>query len=414
MFSLSKITVAILAGGFGTRLNSVVKGQKVMAQVNSQPFLKYLLDRLNNFGFKRVVLCTGYSGEQVENHFGKKYKKLNIIYSKEGKPLGTAGTLRFALSHFKSKIILVMNGDSYCNVDLKKFVKFHLEKKAKVSLVTQYTSYVSRYGRVIINSNNIITCFKEKRLKKVGGWINCGIYLINYQLLSEIPKNIEISLEKEIFPSWIGRDFYGFKNKGEFLDIGTPQSFAKAENFIKRINKKRFVILDRDGTIIFEKNYLSDHNQVRLIPKVTKGLKKLKDLGLGLVVVTNQAGLGRGYFSLQTLKKIHKRLHQLLTAEGVLLDGIYFCPHHPDDNCLCRKPKLGLIKKAVSDHGFDPKHSFVIGDKALDIELGKAMGAVTLLVRTGYGAEVEKENIIKPDYIVDDLLKAADIIKTHI
>lgn len=175
---------------------------------------------------------------------------------------------------------------------------------------------------------------------------------------------------------------------------------------------KRFAILDRDGTIITERNYLSDHNQVELITNAAIGLKKLRDQGLGLLVITNQAGIGRGYFSLDDLKLIHKRMIDLLAIEGVTLDGIYFCPHIPEDNCNCRKPKLGLIEKAAKEHNFDPKVSFVIGDKALDIELGQKMRATTFLVRTGYGAKVEKQNLVKPDHTVDDLLQASDIIKT--
>lgn len=177
---------------------------------------------------------------------------------------------------------------------------------------------------------------------------------------------------------------------------------------------KRFVILDRDGTIITERNYLSDHNQVELIPNAAIGLKKLRELGFGLLVVTNQAGIGRGYFNLDDLKLIHKRMIDLLAIEGVTLDGIYFCPHIPEDNCNCRKPKLDLIEKAAKEHNFDPKMSFVIGDKALDITLGQNMEAKTILVRTGYGAKVEKENIVKPDYVVDDLSEAANAISSII
>ncbi len=173
---------------------------------------------------------------------------------------------------------------------------------------------------------------------------------------------------------------------------------------------KRFAILDRDGTIITERNYLSHHNQVELIPNAAIGLKKLRDQGLGLLVITNQAGIGRGYFSLDDLKLIHKRMIDLLAIEGATLDGIYFCPHIPEDNCNCRKPKLGLIEKAAKEHNFDPKLSFVIGDKAIDIELGQKMGSKTFLVRTGYGTKVEKENIVKPDHIVDDLEEAATYI----
>lgn len=174
---------------------------------------------------------------------------------------------------------------------------------------------------------------------------------------------------------------------------------------------KLFVILDRDGTIITERNYLSHHSQVELIPNAAIGLKQLINLGLGLLVVTNQAGIGRGYFNLDDLKLIHKKMTDLLAIEGVTLDGIYFCPHIPEDNCNCRKPKLGLVEKASKKYNFNPKECFVIGDKALDITLGQNMGAKTFLVRTGYGAKVEKENIAKPDYVVDDLLQASVTIK---
>lgn len=174
---------------------------------------------------------------------------------------------------------------------------------------------------------------------------------------------------------------------------------------------KRFIILDRDGTIIEERNYLSDQTGVELIPNATSGLKKMIELGFGLLVITNQAGVGRGYFSLNELSAIHRRMIDLLKDEGVELEGIYFCPHKPEDNCSCRKPKTGLVEQAVKEHNFNPKKCFVIGDKGLDVELGEAINATTFLVRTGYGAEVEKEKKVKPDYIVDDLLEAAGIIR---
>lgn len=175
------------------------------------------------------------------------------------------------------------------------------------------------------------------------------------------------------------------------------------------MKKRRFVLLDRDGTIIVERNYLSNHNQVKLIPKAASALKKLSDLGLGLVVMTNQSGIGRGYFDLNELGKIHNRMIDLLAEEGVRLDGIYFCPHIPEDNCLCRKPKVGLVEKAVRKHNFDPKLCFVIGDNKGDIELGKNIGAKTILVRTGHGRKIERE--VDSDYVVDNLKGALSIIK---
>jgi D-glycero-D-manno-heptose 1,7-bisphosphate phosphatase len=176
--------------------------------------------------------------------------------------------------------------------------------------------------------------------------------------------------------------------------------------------QRRFVILDRDGTVIVERNYLSDPDQVELISGVINGLKELTRLGLGIVVVTNQSAVGRGLFDLMRLDLIHHRLRELLAAEDLSLDGIYFCPHTPEDSCLCRKPQSGLVERAAQELSFDPKTAFVIGDKACDIELGRVVGATTFLVRTGYGALLAQEGVVVADHVVEDLQGAAAVIKT--
>jgi len=175
--------------------------------------------------------------------------------------------------------------------------------------------------------------------------------------------------------------------------------------------QRRFVVLDRDGTINVEKEYLSDPDQLVLLPGAAAGLRAFQEMGLGLVVVTNQAGIGRGYFSLERLGQIHQRLAEILGAEGVRLDGIYFCPHHPQDGCACRKPRPGLIMQAAQEHHFELSEAFVIGDKLIDVELGRRVGALTFLVRTGYGAQTASQEASIWDYLVDDLLGAAVIIK---
>mgnify|MGYP002344231734 CR=1 FL=1 len=175
--------------------------------------------------------------------------------------------------------------------------------------------------------------------------------------------------------------------------------------------KKRFVVLDRDGTINVEREYLSDPARVELLPGAIEGLRHFHALGLGLVVITNQAGVGRGFFDLDRLDQIHTRLSELLKVEGVVLDGIYFCPHHPDDGCTCRKPQPELLLRAARDHDFIPAESFVIGDKLVDINLGKNVNATTLLVRTGYGDGVSKQQPAIWDYVVDDLRDAANLIE---
>jgi D-glycero-D-manno-heptose 1,7-bisphosphate phosphatase len=177
------------------------------------------------------------------------------------------------------------------------------------------------------------------------------------------------------------------------------------------MTRRRFVLLDRDGTVIVERNYLSDLDQVELIPGAADALRRLAARGLGLVLVTNQSGIGRGYFDEARLAEIHRRLIGLLRAEGARLDGIYVCPHHPDQACACRKPRTALAMRAAEELGFDPAACFVVGDTASDVELGRALGATTLLVRTGHGAAALANGEASADYVVADLAAAADRIE---
>ena len=176
--------------------------------------------------------------------------------------------------------------------------------------------------------------------------------------------------------------------------------------------QRRFIVLDRDGTLIEECSYLSDPAQVKFIPGAVGALLDLKELGFGLVVITNQSAIGRSFLDEARLNLIHRRLTEMLAAEGVHLDGFYFCPHKPEDDCCCRKPRTGLIEKASEELDFSLRSSIVIGDKASDIEMGRAVGAMTLLVRTGYGAQVVAEEEVAADYVVDDLPAAAEIIRS--
>lgn len=172
----------------------------------------------------------------------------------------------------------------------------------------------------------------------------------------------------------------------------------------------RAAILDRDGTIVADRDYISDPAEVELLPNAARGLQRLAAFGLRLVVVTNQSGIGRGLFDESQLAAVNARMEELLRHEGVELAGIWHCPHHPDEGCACRKPNTELVEEAADALGFDPQRSIVIGDKASDIELGKRIGATTILVRTGYGAEVERDAAVEPDYLADDLSQAAHLV----
>jgi D-glycero-D-manno-heptose 1,7-bisphosphate phosphatase len=173
----------------------------------------------------------------------------------------------------------------------------------------------------------------------------------------------------------------------------------------------RLVLIDRDGTINVERHYLSSPEQIELFPKTADGIRLLKSLGLPVAVVTNQSAVGRGYFDLAMLDQIHERLNSVLEESGTGVDAVYFCPHLPEDACRCRKPLIEMAVRAAEDFNADLSDSFVIGDNVCDIELGKNINATTILVRTGYGARTEEEKKTKPDYTVENLFEAANLIK---
>jgi D-glycero-D-manno-heptose 1,7-bisphosphate phosphatase len=177
------------------------------------------------------------------------------------------------------------------------------------------------------------------------------------------------------------------------------------------MQRRRFVLLDRDGTVMVEKHYLADPEGAELIPGAAAALRRLAQRGLGLAVVTNQSGVGRGYFDLARLAEIHRRLENLLEREGVRLDGIFFCPHHPDAGCACRKPRTGLVTRAAQLLDFDPSRAFVVGDLPSDVALARAVSATSVLVRTGHGARTVAGGEAAPDHVVDDLPAAAALIE---
>ncbi len=176
------------------------------------------------------------------------------------------------------------------------------------------------------------------------------------------------------------------------------------------MTRRPFVVLDRDGTLIVHRPYLSHPDQVELIPGAAAALHLLRARGHGLVLVTNQSGVGRGYLDQAQLARIHARVCSLLAIGGAHLDGIYFCPHTPDDGCLCRKPQPGLLQRAAAELGFAPAESIVVGDNACDIELGQRVGATTILVRTGYGAQVAAQGLVQPDHVAADIRQAVGLI----
>lgn len=229
---LSNLVAVILAGGQGTRLRSVLADvPKVVAPIRGRPFLAWLLDRLAAAGLRKAVISTGYGAEQVEAALGSRCGGLELVYSLESSPLGTAGALRAALPHITGRSLLAMNGDSYWRADLNGLVECHRSHRAAATLLLAHMPDTGRYGRVGLADDGQVIQFSEKQDSAGPGWINAGVYLMETERIATIPTGRAVSIERETFPAWIGRGLYGYPGADRFLDIGTPESYAQADAY---------------------------------------------------------------------------------------------------------------------------------------------------------------------------------------
>jgi histidinol-phosphate phosphatase family protein len=171
----------------------------------------------------------------------------------------------------------------------------------------------------------------------------------------------------------------------------------------------RVVFIDRDGTIIEDKDFIKSPDEIEFIPGSIEALRILKKMGYKIIVISNQSGIGRGILTEKMVKEVNDSFIRQLREKGTSIDALYYCPHHPEDGCNCRKPETGMIRRAVAEHKLYLKEAVVIGDKLSDIEMGRRIGAKSILVLTGYGKK-EREKLqdamSKPDFIADDLLAA--------
>lgn len=230
--------VVILCGGLGKRLKSVISDRpKPMAEIKNRPFLDILVDYVASYGFKRFILCIGYNGNVIKKYYqSNKDNSVTILFSEESEPLGTGGAIKNAESLIKSNPFLVLNGDSFCQVDLHKFLDFHIKKRALLSMVLTGISKDRDYGVINLGRSQRIIKFDEKVESKSSNFINCGIYSFDIRIFSLMPVNRNFSLEYELFPKIINSKFYGYITEGTFIDIGTPGKYRKAKKILVDIN----------------------------------------------------------------------------------------------------------------------------------------------------------------------------------
>ena len=396
--------VVIMAGGRGTRISELFPDiPKPMIPVCGIPVLEREISSLKEQGFTDIILTVGYKAESIMQHFGdgRKYG-VQIEYFVEKEPLGNAGAL-FRIKDKLTEDFLLLNADAMFNVDFNRFVKFHKAHNGLVTLFTHPNNHPYDSGLIVANKEKKVEQWltkEDKRPKYYQNRVNAGLHVINPEALDLKVTTDKVDLDRQVLkPLCSSGKIYCYDSPEYVKDMGTPERYetvckdfengtVEARNLK---NKQKAIFLDRDGTINKYVGFLRNIEQFELLSGVSEAIRKINQSGYLAVVVTNQPVIARGEVTYTELQEIHNKMETILGKDGAYLDGIYFCPHHPDKgfkgevkelkiNCNCRKPNPGLLLQAASDFNINLEQSWMIGDGKNDFQAGKNAGCKTVLI----------------------------------
>lgn len=399
--------VVIMAGGKGTRISSVASDiPKPMIEIDGIPVLEREIQCLKEQGFKDLIITVSHLGHIIMNYFGDGLDfGVHIEYFVEEQPLGNAGAL-FELKNKLTEDFLLLNADAIFDIDFNRIVKFHKEKGGLVTLFTHPNSHPYDSGLIIADKTGAVEQWLTKedaRPKYYQNRVNAGLHVVSPEILEVRPEGAKVDLDRQLLKPLAGTGKMFCYDSPEYVkDMGTPDRYeAVCKDFADGVvagknlkRKQKAIFLDRDGTINKYVGFLTDINEFELLPGVAEAIGKINRSGYLAIVVTNQPVIARGEVGWEELQEIHNKMETLLGLEGVYLDGIYFCPHHPHKgyegeipelkfDCDCRKPKPGMLLKAAEDFNIDLSQSWMTGDGENDIKAGEVAGCKTALIGEG-------------------------------
>lgn len=396
----------IMSGGRGTRISELFSDiPKPLIPICGKPVLEHEIKCLREQGFTDIILTVSHMADKLIDYFGDgRNFGVYIEYFVEDKPLGNAGAL-FRLKDKLTDDFLLLNADSVFNIEFSRFIAFHKEHKALATLFTHPNDHPYDSGLIIANGDSSVQKWlakEDERPKYYKNRVNAGLHIISPALLQndiDLPK---IDLDRHLLKPLAGTGKMFCYDSPEYVkDMGTPERFEAVSRdfesgkvFAGNLkNKQKAIFLDRDGTINKYVGFLRNINDFELLPTVSEAIKLINRSGYLAIVVTNQPVIARGEVTFAELDEIHNKMETLLGNEGAYLDGIYFCPHHPDSgfdgeipelkiSCDCRKPKSGMLLQAAEDFNIDLKNSWMIGDGEHDKGAGEAAGCNTKIIPT--------------------------------
>ena len=407
----------ILAGGFGTRLQSTLGSDvpKPMAPIGGIPLLEHQLKLLASHGFNRIIILVHHHAEYIKRYFGDGSDLgIQIQYSTESIPRGTAGAIYDCLSQLED-VFLVLYGDTYLDVNLTEFFNSKLNDYAVLTFCHPNSHPFDSDLLKCDVSGRVLSVFRPSRSGQVlyKNMVNAALYVVDKRIFQSYGYSSgTMDISSELFPRLLEKNEHIqiYKSVEYIKDMGTPKRYQAVKDAVfngtvERLsgrNRRGCLFLDRDGVINREVGHLSRLDQFELLPNVAKAIELMNSYGVLVICVTNQPVIARGDLSLEGLSQIHMKMEVELGRHGAYLDDIYFCPHHPDSGfkgevrelkvlCDCRKPKPGMILKALHEYNIDPVNSWLIGDHPRDILAGNAAGLQTILMGQYSGKNENQE-----------------------
>lgn len=435
MMNLSDMQVVVLMGGLGTRLKDFTKDcPKPLVNVNGKPFFEYQLDLLCAWGFKKYLFLIGYKADMIEEYFGNGQDRgITIDYCYDGKDLlGTGGAVRRAFDKLEDDFMLIY-GDSFMDIDYAETIyRYERGKQAGKRALMTVLCNNNRFDKsnVVMSDGKLVLYDKHNPTEDMD-YIDYGVCVYEKSLFADYEEGYKfdiaeiqhrLSIEDKMIPQVVTKRFY---------EIGNPDSLKEFTEYSnKRLNESHpAVFVDRDGVIneivwnddIEQLDSPMNVSQFEFIDGAIEGLRKLVEKGYYVFVVTNQPAAAKGKTTLANLYDINTYMIDKLAKEDVVIDDLFMCPHYTKElpmtkehflikQCDCRKPKPGLLYKAIKKYNIDLSNSYMIGDSCSDVQAGNAVGVKTIYLGDLKCDACKRLKDVEPTYIAKNLLEAANYI----
>lgn len=375
--------VAILVGGKATQVGERGENppKSLVPIAGERPFLDYLLELVARHGYEDVMLLAGPSSERVtELYDGRRIGAATVRVLCEREPLGAGGALVNIRDLLDERFVL-MNGDAFFDFNLRALEVAARRSGALATLALRTADDVSGYRRVAEENGRIVRFLERDPDDRRPGSISGGVCVLRRATLSLVER-LPCSIERDIFPILAERgEVVGLTFDGYFLEIGIPGALERAHRELPLTRRRPAAFLDRDGVLNLDEGYTFRPETLRFVPGAIEAVRRLNDRGYYVIVVSNQAGVARGYYSLDDAARFNREMQARLVRHGAHIDQFYVCPYHPDGavaeyatDHFDRKPNPGMLLRAMADWPIDKARSWLVGDKDTDIEAAARAG----------------------------------------